>query len=69
MSDEQVEVLRQILDMQKQTLAFAKSQRDEVMAIQHLALERQNKALRIVRVLVAIMALAIVGMIASAVLR
>ncbi len=45
MSDEQTEILRQMLDMQKQTLAFAKSQRDEFLALQNKALTRQRNSL------------------------
>jgi hypothetical protein len=45
MSDEQTEILRQMLDMQKQTLAFAKSQRDEFLALQNKALKRQRNSL------------------------
>ena len=67
MADEQTELLRQILELQKQQFAFAKEQREEVMAIQRIAVSRQAKSLRMGQVAMLILLVAI-GMLVALVL-
>jgi hypothetical protein len=59
MSDEQTEILRQILETQKEQLAFAKQHREEFAALQRIALARQSKALRLSAVAVAVLVVAL----------
>jgi ABC-type transport system involved in cytochrome bd biosynthesis fused ATPase/permease subunit len=49
MSDEQTRLLQQILDVQKEQLAFAKRQQSELMTSQRSAIEQQEKALKLQR--------------------
>ena len=69
MSDEQTEILRQILDVQKEQLAFAKRQREEFMAVQQTALAGQNKSLRMSRFVIVFMVVVIGAIVAIAFLH
>jgi hypothetical protein len=51
MSDEQTELLEQILAVQKEHLAFARSQHEETKAVQRIVLTAQRKAIRMARIL------------------
>ncbi len=57
MSDEHERLLQQILDVQREQLAFAKQQREELMAMQRQALAGQNKGLRMSRFVILFMLL------------
>jgi hypothetical protein len=46
MPDEQIELLREMLQVQKDHLAFSKTQHDLYSVLQHRALEQQERALR-----------------------
>jgi hypothetical protein len=50
MSDEQTRLLQQILDTQREHLAFAKQQREEFAAMQKTALAVQGKSVRMSRI-------------------
>jgi flagellar biosynthesis/type III secretory pathway M-ring protein FliF/YscJ len=52
MHDEHTELLKQILEVEKEQLAFSRQQREEFMAIQQAALAAQRHALRWVRFLI-----------------
>ncbi len=55
MSDEQTELLKQILDVQRETLAFAKQQHEQFLVLQQTALADQKKGLGMSRFVLAFM--------------
>ncbi len=59
MSDEQTRLLQQILEVEREHLAFAKQQREEFMAMQQTALAGQRKSLRMSRFVIWVMILSI----------
>jgi len=50
MSDEQTRLLQQILETQREHLAFAKQQREEFVTMQKTALAVQGKSVRMSRI-------------------
>jgi hypothetical protein len=66
MSDEHARLLEQILQVQKEQLAFARQQREEFTKMQQTALAGQAKSLRMSRFAIAFM-LVVVGLLVAAV--
>jgi hypothetical protein len=65
MSDEQTRLLQQILEIQKEQLAFAKSQREEFMAVQQTALAGQRKGLCMSRFVLVLLLVAVAVFVAA----
>jgi len=59
MSDEQAEILKQLLEVQKESLALTKQYREDVMAVNEAALSGQRKSLRMSRMAIVVLVVAI----------
>lgn len=69
MSDEQTRLLEQILEVERESLAFAKQQHEKFLELQQTALARQKKALVQSRIALAAMFAAIALLVLVVVLR
>lgn len=61
MSDEQTELLRQILAVSREHLEFTRRYRDEAMQLQRTALDRQASHLRLARYAIAFLLVIVVA--------
>lgn len=59
MSDEQTELLKQILEVQKESLALTKQYREEVKATNEAALSGQRQSLRMSRIAIVVLVVAL----------
>jgi len=59
MNDEQTELLKQILEVQKESLAFSKQYREEVKATNEAALAGQRQSLRMSRIAIVVLVVAL----------